>query len=124
MPVIAMNPLALRDLLISWCEINSGSENVAGLERMRHALAAELAKLPDASIEEVALAGTNTKALRVRVRPAAARQLFFSGHYDTVYSAEHPFQNCTLLDENTLRGPGVADMKGGLIVLLAALHEF
>jgi glutamate carboxypeptidase len=29
-----------------------------------------------------------------------------------------------LLDENNLRGPGVADMKGGLVVMLAALREF
>src|SRR5204863_964034 len=46
------------------------------------------------------------------------------GHYDTVYEAGHLFQRCTLLDENTLRGPGVADMKGGLVVMLAALREF
>jgi glutamate carboxypeptidase len=119
-----MNPLALRDLLTSWCNINSGSENVAGLERMRHALAAEFAKLPHATVEEVALPGANAKALRVRIRPAAPRQLLFSGHYDTVYGAEHPFQTCTLVDEHTLRGPGVADMKGGLVVMLAALREF
>src|SRR4051812_18034125 len=99
-----MNPLALRDLLTSWCDINSGSENGAGLERMRHALATEFAKLPQATIEEVALPGTNAKALRLRVRPTAPRQLLFSGHYDTVYGAEHSFQTCTLLDENTLRG--------------------
>jgi len=119
-----MNSAALRDLLVAWAEINSGSGNPAGLDRMRHALAAEFATLPGALAEHVTLGETSLRALRVRVRPEAPLQLFLSGHYDTVYDATHPFQRCTLLDENTLRGPGVADMKGGLVVLLAALREF
>ena len=119
-----MNVTALRDLLISWAEINSGSDHFAGLDRMHAALAAEFGTLPGATAETVALAGTTAKALRVRVRPTAPVQLLFSGHYDTVYGADSPFQRCTLLDERTLRGPGVADMKGGLVVILAALREF
>lgn len=73
------------------------------------------------SVEEISLGGTTARALRLRFRPQAPRQILFSGHYDTVYGAEHPFQTCTMLDANTLRGPGVADMKGGLVVMLAAL---
>lgn len=119
-----MNASALRDLLISWADLNSGSENAAGLERMRTALAAEFATLPGAIVEHVALTGVATKILRVSVRPNAPRQLLLSGHYDTVYGADHSFQSCTLLDDATLRGPGVADMKGGLVVMLAALREF
>lgn len=113
----------LRDLLIRWAEINSGSENIAGLERMRHALAAEFATLPGAIVEHVPLAGTAAQALRVNVRPDAPRQILCSGHFDTVYAATHPFQRCTVVDADTLRGPGVADMKGGLVVMLAALRE-
>jgi glutamate carboxypeptidase len=119
-----MNSSALRDLLVSWAEINSGSGNPAGLDQMRHALVAEFATLPGAVVEHVALGDSPLHALRVRVRPEASLQLFLSGHYDTVYDPAHPFQRCTLLDDNTLRGPGVADMKGGLVVLLAALREF
>ena len=58
------------------------------------------------------------------MRPDAPVQLFLSGHYDTVYEAAHPFQHCTLLTPETLRGPGTADMKGGLVVMLAALQAF
>jgi glutamate carboxypeptidase len=119
-----MNPTALRDLLLSWAEINSGSENIAGLEQMRQALAAEFVTLSGAMVEHVELEGTAAKILRIRVRPEIRRQVLLSGHYDTVYAANHPFQRCTLLDEQTLRGPGVADMKGGLVVMLAALREF
>jgi glutamate carboxypeptidase len=119
-----MNLTALRDLLTTWANINSGSDNFPGLDRMRAALAAEFSTLPGAQTEHVALAGTPAQALRIRVRPDAPLQLLFSGHYDTVYDAQSPFQRCTLLDERTLRGPGVADMKGGLLVILAALRAF
>jgi len=119
-----MDSAALRDLLISWADINSGSDNFPGLDRMRAALAAGFATLPGATVEHLPLADTPAQALRIRVRPTAPIQLLFSGHYDTVYEADHPFQRCTLLDERTLRGPGVSDMKGGLVVILAALREF
>ena len=119
-----MNAFALRDLLTTWADINSGSDHLAGLDRMRAALAAEFATLRDATVEHVALDGTAAKILRVSVRRHAPTQLLLSGHYDTVYGAAHPFQTCTLLDERALRGPGVADMKGGLVVMLAALREF
>ncbi len=119
-----MDSVALRDLLVRWAEINSGSTHIAGLEKMRTALAAEFRTLPHATVESVPLEGTEAQALRVGIRPSAPVQILLSGHYDTVYGAHHAFQKCTLLDADTLRGPGVADMKGGLVVMLAALREF
>ncbi len=118
-----MNSSTLRDLLIAWANINSGSENFAGLDRMRAALAVEFATLPGAHLEHLQLEGTPAQALRIRVRPTAARQVLLSGHYDTVFGADSEFQTCTLLDERTLRGPGVSDMKGGILVMLTALRE-
>ena len=115
----------LAALLESWSLINSGSGHLAGLARMRAALRAEFARaFPAALIEEPVLAGTTARALRVRLRPSAPRQILLNGHYDTVYEAADPFQTCTRPDADTLRGPGVADMKGGLVVLLAALQAF
>jgi len=113
--------LEYRSLLISWCDQNSGSDHPAGLAAMLARLEAAFGELPG-TVERVRLKGTTAEALRVRVRPAAPLQLCLSGHFDTVYSAEHPFQRCTLVDPATLRGPGVADMKGGLVAMLAALH--
>ena len=111
-------------LLTKWATQNSGSDNLAGLAAMLELLHAEFSRLPGAKAERVPLAGTSARALRVRVRPAAPLQIFCSGHYDTVYSADHPFQKCELLAPDTLRGPGTADMKGGLVVMLAALQAF
>lgn len=114
----------LRDRLIAWANINSGSRNLGGLAQMREVLAAAFAELPAVDVTAVPLAGTEAQALRVRCRPEAPRQVLLSGHYDTVYGPEHPFQRCELIDAPTLRGPGVADMKGGLVVMLAALAAF
>ena len=41
---------------------------------------------------------------------------------DTVYGPEHPFQTVRQVDGNTINGPGVADAKGGLCVMLIALE--
>lgn len=112
-------------LLETWANINSGSGHLAGLERMRTALRADFAKrFPDALIDEVPLPGTSARALRVTMRPDAATRILLNGHYDTVFEADHPFQRCARLDRQTLGGPGVADMKGGIVVMLAALEAF
>jgi glutamate carboxypeptidase len=60
--------------------------------------------------------------LHVRVRPQAPLRILLTGHMDTVYGIDHPFQTITARDEGAvLNGPGVADMKGGIALMLAAL---
>jgi len=87
-------------------------------------LEADFAALPGVKTERVPCANTAAQALRVRYRPEAPHQVLLSGHFDTVYSADNPFQRCELVDDRTLRGPGVTDMKGGLVVMLAALQSY
>lgn len=118
------------DLLRRWADINSGSDHGAGLARMAEALRTEFAAgFPAAVIERLPAEapGRNpagAAALRLRRRPHAARQVLLCGHYDTVYSADDPFQECRWLDQRRLIGPGTADMKGGIVTLLAALQAF
>jgi len=110
-------------LLTRWAEINSGSGHLAGLDRMRAALRDEFGRLPGATVEEIPCPGT-AAALRVRLRPEAPRRVVLCGHFDTVYEADDPFQRCRWLDAERLNGPGVADMKGGILTMLAALQAF
>jgi glutamate carboxypeptidase len=119
-----------------WSAINSGTGNLAGLARQAAELADAFAALPgdvelrdpaavtalDAGGREVEQA--NGRHLVLRVRPAAARRFLLTGHMDTVYPVEHPFQQGRWLDADTLNAPGAADMKGGIAVLLAALQAF
>lgn len=117
-------------LLEAWCNVNSGSGHGAGLERMRGILREAFARsFPAASITELSAEApghnpAGAKALSIRLRPGAPIQLLLNGHYDTVYEADDPFQTCRWLDADTLNGPGVADMKGGIVTLLATLQAF
>jgi len=118
-----------------WSLVNSGSRNLAGLATMAGLLADAFAVLPgevvlrDADGGEAVDAAGNVQSLdygrnlHVRVRPDAPVQLLFTGHMDTVYAPDHPFQTLTDLDGGAvINGPGVADMKGGLALMLAALR--
>lgn len=113
----------LGALLVAWADINSGSGHLAGLDRMRAALKAEFGKIPGVAVEELPCAGT-AAALRVSVRPQARTRIILSGHFDTVFEADDAFQRCRWLDAERVNGPGVADMKGGLVTMLAALQAF
>lgn len=132
-PSIAALPLrtpALGALLERWANLNSGSGHAAGLARMAAALRAEFARaFPAATLEELPAdaPGFNPPGVRaysIRLRPAAPLQVLLCGHYDTVFAADDAFQTCRWLDAHTLNGPGVVDMKGGLVTLLAALEAF
>lgn len=119
-----------------WSAINSGSGNLDGLARQADALAKAFAALPG-TVELIdpdpvtAIAGDgceyskrNGKHLVVQVRPRANRRIILTGHMDTVFPQDHPFQQQRWLDDNTLNGPGVADMKGGIAVMLHAQLAF
>jgi len=119
-----------------WSAINTGTGNLAGLTRQAQELADAFAVLPGqialrdaAPVTSVDAAGNEVdlphgRHLVLSVRPQAQRRFLLSGHMDTVYSADHPFQGARRVDTDTLNGPGVADMKGGLVVILHALLAF
>lgn len=52
----------------------------------------------------------------------AKHAVLLIGHLDTVFEADSPFQRFRRLDDSTAAGPGVADMKGGDVVMLLALR--
>lgn len=109
-------------LLKSWVEINSYSGNINGLLRIAETLKKAFAPLCDTS-EEIPLSNGST-ALLFRKRPEAKQRILLGGHMDTVYPIESPFQYSR--EENgRMMGPGAADMKGGLMVLLLGVqaHE-
>jgi glutamate carboxypeptidase len=123
----------MLDQVLGWAAVNSGSRNLAGLERMADLLVDAFSALPGilrlenpAPVEAVDAAGRTRKIehgrhLHLTVRPTAPVQLLLTGHMDTVYAADHPFQETRWAEDGVLNGPGVADMKGGIAVMLAAL---
>jgi glutamate carboxypeptidase len=117
----------------SWAAINSGSANLAGLAKTAILLADAFSKLPGevaltepASTDRVRADGIiealeTGQHLVLTVRPEAPVQMLFTGHMDTVFPVDHAFQEQRWLEDGILNGPGVADMKGGIAVMLAAL---
>lgn len=124
---------AMLERTIRWAEIASGSGDLPGLARMGEALAHAFAplggeqRLVDAAPSPAVLATGETaqtqhgRHFRQIVRPHAPVRVLLTGHMDTVYGPGHPFNAVRWEGEGRLNGPGVADMKGGLAVMLAAL---
>ena len=55
-------------------------------------------------------------------RSGKGKHILLIGHLDTVFEPDHPFQKFERIDGDKVRGPGTADMKGGIIVALTALE--
>lgn len=123
---------------VGWCAGNSGSRNLEGLRATLDLLTGVWAEaLPQAAVShevlaptvEVAADGRETlhqppPALLVQMRPEAPVQVVLTGHYDTVFPAGSPFQAVGVRADGALNGPGIADMKGGISVMLGALEAF
>jgi glutamate carboxypeptidase len=119
-----------------WSAINTGTRNLAGLQRQAEELADAFSTLPGAAelreparVDSVDAEGGEIELMHgrhlvLRVRPQAERRFLLTGHMDTVYPLEHAFQHGRWLDADTFNAPGAADMKGGLAVMLAALQAF
>ena len=120
---------------ISWSKVNTGSWNVDGLKAFAPTLEEAFAELEaEVSLEagkpfdKITDAGETetietSGVLRVRARPEAPVQVVMSGHYDTVFPPG-TFTEVTDLGNGRFNGPGLADMKGGLVVMLEALKVF
>ncbi|MBC7987012.1 MAG: M20/M25/M40 family metallo-hydrolase, partial [Sphingomonadaceae bacterium] len=124
----------MLDQTCAWAAINSGSANLAGLAEVAGALADAFSALPGnvelhdpvpgerVESDGAVVARETGRNLHLKVRPEAPVQMLLTGHMDTVFGVSDPFQTLTWLDDTTLNGPGVADMKGCIAVMLAALR--
>lgn len=125
---------AMCSRVMRWAEINSGTGNLAGLEQLAVELRREFdvlgGRAEDVPVEPATSIDAGGRmvsvqlgsALRITKRRDAPLRVFAGIHMDTVYPPDHPFQTVSTLGPNTLRGPGVADAKGGLAVMLTALE--
>ena len=122
--------------VLEWSRINSGSRNKPGLDEMRNVLSQVFGELPGEVFEPALSEGEYVSpkgvinpveyapAMQLCVRPNAPIQLVLTGHYDTVFPKDSHFLTPQYIDEETVNGPGVADMKGGILVMLEALKAF
>jgi glutamate carboxypeptidase len=127
---------AMREAVLDWSAINSGTGNLAGLERTAAAILPrfeaagfEAATLPPAGVTEIDAKGRESRIERgpvhlLTANPRANRRVLMTGHLDTVFPEGSHFQEPVDRGDGTLHGPGVADMKGGVCVMLEAASAF
>jgi glutamate carboxypeptidase len=118
----AAEPWALP-LLAALVEENSHADNPDGQAACRRLLAGALGDLGFTVEERVGQAGDTRRAHLYAHAPAAdaARPtLLLLGHLDTVFPREHAFQRLQR-DGERWHGPGVSDMKGGIVTALVTV---
>jgi len=100
--------------------IQSGSHNKAGIDRTASTIVRAFQGL-DVSTQtiEQQLQGNNL-VVRSSAQPTAEKQVLLVGHMDTVFPEDTDF-NWYRADNDKCYGPGVVDMKGGLVVGIYAL---
>lgn len=107
--------------------INSGTLNIEGVRQVGKLMADEFAKL-GFKTEWVSLPDSLNRAghLVATREGKKGKKLFLIGHLDTVFEKSLPMEPFTRLNDSTASGQGVNDMKGGDVVVIAALkalHE-
>jgi glutamate carboxypeptidase len=109
--------LALLERVVN---INSGTQNLAGVREVGAIFRAELDALGFktrwVAQDEVKRAGH-----LVADHPGRGPRILLIGHLDTVFEPDSPFQKFERIDATTARGPGIIDMKGGDVVIIQAL---
>jgi glutamate carboxypeptidase len=114
-------------LLEETVNINSGTLNLDGVRNVGKVFEREFSEI-GFQTEWIILPDSLKRAGHfVATRKGSkGKKLFFIGHLDTVFEKEMPFYPFTMVDENTAKGQGVNDMKGGNVMIFAtlkALHE-
>ena len=125
-----------QDAMVSMLEYitntNSGSLNKDGLDTLREFFAEELRALefttqtlPGRVIEMPHCPGSDLSLdladHLLATRNGAGTAVLLMGHMDTVFPPDSPFQQFNMTD-GVMTGPGVYDMKGGLVAMLFALR--
>ena len=115
----ARKPALVRDLA-ELVDIDSGTDDAAGLGRVEALLAKHLRDV-GAEVEIVAAPPAAGKTVVGRLHGDGAKNLMLMIHYDTVFgvgeAARRPFR----VEGNKAFGPGVADAKGGALLILYAI---
>ena len=115
----ARKPALVRDLA-ELVNIDSGTDDAVGLGRVEALLAKHLREV-GAEVEIVPAPPAAGKTVVGRLHGDGTKNLMLMIHYDTVFgvgeAARRPFR----VDGGKAYGPGVADAKGGALLILYAI---
>lgn len=100
--------------------INSGTQNLAGVRDVGKVFRAELDALGFRTTWVDGAAFKRAGHL-VAEHPGVGPKMLLIGHLDTVFETDSPFQTFERLSATAARGPGIIDMKGGDVIIIQAL---
>jgi glutamate carboxypeptidase len=100
--------------------INSGTQNFAGVREVGKLFGAEFQQL-GFETRWIDGAAFNRAGHLVAEHAGPGPTILLIGHLDTVFEPDSPFQKFERLSETAARGPGIIDMKGGDVVIIHAL---
>lgn len=111
------------DLLKKSVNINSGTFNKEGVKKVGELYAAELKKM-GFTVEWIKMPDSLKRAghLVATRKGNKGKKLFLIGHLDTVFEPDMPPNPFKVLNDSTATGQGVNDMKGGDVLVIAALQ--
>jgi glutamate carboxypeptidase len=113
---------ATIELLKESVNINSGTFNIEGVKKVGALYAKELTAL-GFTLEWIPMPDSVKRAghLVAYRKGKKGKKLFLIGHLDTVFEPDMPANPFTMLTDSTATGQGVNDMKGGDVLIIAAL---
>lgn len=109
-------------LLEALVRVNSGTMNLAGVEQVGRMLTPEFEQL-GFTVRWIPMAkvGRAGHLIATHKGDGKGKRLLLIGHLDTVFEPDSPFQGWKRTGD-LVEGPGVGDMKGGDVVIVAALR--
>ncbi|WP_421878676.1 M20/M25/M40 family metallo-hydrolase [Marinoscillum sp.] len=108
-------------LLEELVNINSGTMNFEGVKAVADALVPKFEALGMEVEFTDGSAFNRAGHLVAKIEGGKGPKILMIGHLDTVFEPNSPFQKWEKVDDNTVKGPGIADMKGGDVIILQAL---
>ncbi len=107
----------LKDLI----NINSGTMNFEGVKEVADALIPKFQAIGMDSRFIDGSAWNRAGHLVAKIQGGKGPNILMIGHLDTVFEPDSPFQEWSQVDDNMIKGPGIADMKGGDVIILQTL---
>lgn len=110
------------ELLKKAVSINSGTMNFKGVQEVGQLFKSELDQLGfDTQLTSGVAYGRAGHLIATHEGKPGLRLLLI-GHLDTVFELDSPFQSATMQNDTVMKAPGVADMKGGDVIIILAMQ--
>ncbi|MEQ6119444.1 M20/M25/M40 family metallo-hydrolase [Reichenbachiella sp. MALMAid0571] len=113
-------------LLKEVVNINSGTMNFKGVREVGQVFIEKFEALGMEAYWQDGSAFNRSGHVVAKIEGGTGKKIMMIGHLDTVFEKDSPNQEWIPLEGNMVKGPGVADMKGGNVIILqtlTALHK-